>query len=331
MSTSPETAHRADDRIVTLLSQWLARHVGDDELRREVESIGTAELSAGQAKAVDELLAELSSDRGQNEMLVRETLEALALGQPSQGSPGQVLVSDQRDESVTPAENAPPQSVRGSPVVSDTVTRGSQKTRRSSLRGVFTGIVRERGRLVSRDGGPEGIRLEVEAPQTAAGTGVGDSVALDGCCLTATGVTDGRIAFQAVPETIRRSTLAALAAGAELNVEPALRAGEPLGGHYVQGHVDGVGRVATIEPDGEGMRLRIEAPPEVLRYCVEKGSIAVQGVSLTIAASDDRGFEVALLPHTLAATTLGDLTPGAEVNLEADVLAKYVERLLPTG
>jgi len=228
-------------------------------------------------------------------------------------------VSDQRDESVTPAENAPPQSVRGSPVVSDTVTRGSQKTRRSSLRGVFTGIVRERGRLVSRDGGP------------AAGTGVGDSVALDGCCLTATGVTDGRIAFQAVPETIRRSTLAALAAGAELNVEPALRAGEPLGGHYVQGHVDGVGRVATIEPDGEGVRLRIEAPPEVLRYCVEKGSIAVQGVSLTIAARDGRGFEVALVPHTLAATTLGDLTPGAEVNLEADVLAKYVERLLPTG
>ena len=240
-------------------------------------------------------------------------------------------MSDQRDESVRPAENALPQSVRGSPAVSDTVTRGSQKTRLSSLRGVFTGIVRERGRLVSRDGGPEGIRLEVEAPQTAAGTGVGDSVALDGCCLTATGVTDGRIAFQAVPETIRRSTLAALAAGAELNVEPALRAGEPLGGHYVQGHVDGVGRVATIEPDGEGMRLRIEAPPEVLRYCVEKGSIAVQGVSLTIAARDGRGFEVALVPHTLAATTLGDLTPGAEVNLEADVLAKYVERLLPTG
>jgi riboflavin synthase len=193
---------------------------------------------------------------------------------------------------------------------------------------VFTGIVRERGRLVGRDGGPDGVELLVEAPLTAAGTHTGDSVALDGVCLTATDVSDGRIAFHAVAETLRRSTLAALEPGAEVNVEPALRAGEPLGGHYVQGHVDGMGHVTESHSEGDGVRLRVEAPPELLRYCVEKGSIALQGVSLTIAALHDDGFEVALVPHTLAATTLAGLEPGAPVNLEVDVLAKYVERLL---
>jgi riboflavin synthase alpha subunit len=196
---------------------------------------------------------------------------------------------------------------------------------------VFTGIVRERGRLVRRDGDADGIRLEVEAPKTAATTAVGDSVALDGCCLSATEVADGRIAFHAVPETIRRSTLRHLNPGEELNVEPALRAGEPLGGHYVQGHVDGVGRVTAATPEGEGRRLTIEPPPELLRYCVEKGSVTVNGVSLTIAALDGSAFDVAVVPHTLAATTLGRIRPGDEVNLEADVLAKYVERLLPAG
>ena len=196
---------------------------------------------------------------------------------------------------------------------------------------MFTGIVKERGRLVRREGGADGVRLEVEAPRTAAAAAAGDSVALDGCCLTATEVADGRIAFHAVPETIRRSTLDRLSPGEELNVEPALRAGEPLGGHYVQGHVDGVGRVAAVEPEGEGRRLTIEPPPELLRYCVEKGSIAVDGVSLTIATLDDRAFDVALVPHTLETTTLGRVRPGDEVNLEADVLAKYVERLLPAG
>jgi riboflavin synthase alpha subunit len=193
---------------------------------------------------------------------------------------------------------------------------------------VFTGIVRERGRLVSRNGGADGAELVVEAPETAAATHGGDSVAIDGVCLTATDVSGGRIAFHAVPETLDRTTLAALEPGAEVNVEPALRAGEPLGGHYVQGHVDGVGRVAGTTPEGDGMRLRVEAPPELLRYCVPKGSIAVQGVSLTIAALDDQGVEIALVPHTLAATTLAALRPGAEVNLEVDVLAKYVERLV---
>jgi riboflavin synthase len=190
---------------------------------------------------------------------------------------------------------------------------------------VFTGIVRERGRLVSLDGGDEGVRLVVEADVEAA---IGDSVAVNGVCLTVVENGGGRVAFDAVPETLRRTSLRRLEAGAPVNVESALRAGEPLGGHYVQGHVDGVGRVRSLEPEGDGARLSVAAPPEVLRYCVEKGSITVEGVSLTIAVLDDKGFAIALVPHTLEATTLGTLQLGDEVNLEADVLAKYVERLL---
>jgi riboflavin synthase len=193
---------------------------------------------------------------------------------------------------------------------------------------VFTGIVRERGRVVVAEGGSEGLRLEIEAPRIAAATAVGDSVSIDGSCLTAERVADGRIAFHAVPETVRRTSLGRLGAGSEVNLEPALRAGEPLGGHYVQGHVDGIGRVRASEPEGEGRRVWIAAAPELLRYCVEKGSIAVQGVSLTIAELGDDAFAVALVPHTLTETTLGSLDPGDEVNLEADVLAKYVERLV---
>jgi riboflavin synthase len=193
---------------------------------------------------------------------------------------------------------------------------------------VFTGIVRELGRVTAVDGGADGVRLEVEAPETAAAAGLGDSVALDGVCLTVTAVGDGRMSFDAVPETLRRTALGGLAPGDGLNVEPALRVGEPLGGHYVQGHVDAVGRVRSTEPEGDGRRIWVDAPSEVLRLCVEKGSIAVQGVSLTVAALDDEGFAVALIPHTLEVTTLGALAPGDAVNLEADVLAKYVERLV---
>jgi riboflavin synthase len=181
---------------------------------------------------------------------------------------------------------------------------------------VFTGIVRELGRVVAFDG----ARLLVEAPQTSAA--VGDSIAVDGVCLTVVEHDGDRFAFDVVAETLSRSTLGTLAADDPVNIEPALRAGEPLGGHMVQGHVDGVGRVRSLEPP-----VWIDAPPEVLRYCVEKGSIAVDGVSLTIADLDDAGFAVALVPHTLAATTLGAAIPGDGVNLEVDVLAKYVERL----
>jgi riboflavin synthase len=194
---------------------------------------------------------------------------------------------------------------------------------------VFTGIVRERGRVVSAEsnGGGGTLRLWIAAPRTAAQTGLGDSVSIAGCCLTAVAVESGEVAFDAVPETLARTTLDGLAEGAEVNLEPALRAGEPLGGHYVQGHVDGVGRVRSLEREGEGAHLRLDVPQEVLRYCVEKGSVAVDGVSLTVADVDEGGVGIALVPHTLRETTLSRLEPGDRVNLEADVLAKYVERL----
>jgi riboflavin synthase len=198
----------------------------------------------------------------------------------------------------------------------------------STLFPMFTGIVRERGTVVAVDGDDGGKRLRIAAPEASRDAGVGDSVSISGVCLTVVAVEDGELGFDAVAETLGRSSLGRLRAGNTVNVEPALRAGEPLGGHYVQGHVDAVGRVRAVEPEGEGVRMSFDAPVEVLRYCVEKGSIAVEGVSLTITRVDEQGFGVALVPHTLAATTLGALGPGAEVNLEADVLAKYVERLV---
>ena len=189
---------------------------------------------------------------------------------------------------------------------------------------MFTGIVRELGSVDRLEKSEAGARLRVRAPETAAGTTVGDSVSVNGVCLTAVEVDDGVLAFDAVSETLRRSSLGRLDAGAAVNVEPALRAGEPLGGHIVQGHVDGVARVRHADEEG----LEIAASPEILRYCVEKGSIAVEGVSLTIASLSDDAFTVALVPHTRAVTTLGALGPGAEVNIEVDLLVKHVERLL---
>ena len=193
---------------------------------------------------------------------------------------------------------------------------------------MFTGIVREVGVVVGTEVAGGGKALVVRAPETAARTGVGDSVSINGCCLTATAIVDGTIAFHAVPETIARTTLGTLEPEGRVNVEPAIRAGEALGGHYVQGHVDAVGRIRSVDDEGEGLRVLLEAPDAVSRYCVEKGSVAVDGVSLTVAALADDGFVVALVPHTLAVTTLSTLRPGQDVNLEADVLAKYVERLI---
>jgi riboflavin synthase len=193
---------------------------------------------------------------------------------------------------------------------------------------VFTGIVRELGSVASVQGGPQGLALEIGAPETAATSAVGDSVSISGVCLTVESLDAGRLSVHAVPETLARSTLGSLSAGDPVNVEPAVRAGEPLGGHYVQGHVDAVGRVQSVEAEGEGLRVFVEAPDDVLRYCVEKGSITVDGVSLTVAELAPDAFAVALVPHTLEATTLARLAPGRPVNLEADVLAKYVERLV---
>jgi riboflavin synthase len=188
---------------------------------------------------------------------------------------------------------------------------------------MFTGIVRELGTVEAFDGS----RLVVAAPETAASAAVGDSVAVAGVCLTVVANEDSRLAFDAVPETLSRTALGTLERGDGVNVEPSLRVGDPLGGHVVQGHVDAVGRVRSVTPEGDSRRVWVDAET-VVRYCIEKGSIAVDGVSLTVAAFDDEGFEVALIPHTLAVTTLGRLEPGDEVNLEADVLGKVVERLL---
>ena len=189
---------------------------------------------------------------------------------------------------------------------------------------MFTGIVLEVGTVAAFDGS----RLVVEAAETVADAAVGDSVSVAGACLTVVEVEEGRLAFDVVPETLSRTVLGRLKAGSRVNLEPALRVGDRLGGHVVQGHVDAVGLVRSVEPEGDGRSLWIDAPDTVLGYCIEKGSIAVDGVSLTIAAFDDDGFEVALIPHTLAVTTLGRLEPGDDVNLEADVLGKVVERLV---
>jgi riboflavin synthase len=181
---------------------------------------------------------------------------------------------------------------------------------------MFTGIVRERAKVASFDRGRLVVESELEPT-------IGDSVSVDGVCLTVTERTNGSLAFDVMPETLQR----AKPFGAEVNLETALRAGDPLGGHYVQGHVDGVGRVRAVEAEGDSRRVTIEAPADVLRYAVEKGSITVDGVSLTITTLTEGSFEVALVQHTLDATTLGSLVPGDEVNIEVDVLAKYVERL----
>jgi riboflavin synthase len=178
---------------------------------------------------------------------------------------------------------------------------------------VFTGIVRERARVVSFEGG----RLVVASGLAPA---VGDSISVDGTCLTVVDASNGQLSFDVMAETTDR----AKPFRGEVNLEPALEAGAPLGGHFVQGHVDGVGRVRSFE-DG---RLEIEAPAAILRYCVEKGSIAVDGVALTITGLSGESFEVALVRHTLDVTTLGMLEPGDPVNLEVDVLAKYVEKLI---
>ena len=189
---------------------------------------------------------------------------------------------------------------------------------------MFTGIVQERGTVVAPP-----PRLVVEATGIAADAAVGDSVSVDGCCLTVTTIDGVRLAFDAVPETLRRTTLGALAAGAPVNLEPALRAGDRMGGHWVQGHVDAVGELVSAEPEGEAVNMTFTAPETVLRYVIEKGSICVNGISLTVTAFDEQGFSVSIIPHTLEVTNLGSLREGGRVNLESDLIGKYVERLLP--
>ena len=192
---------------------------------------------------------------------------------------------------------------------------------------MFTGLVQDRGRVeaVSRTEG--GVRLTVSSALTAE-LSEGDSISVDGVCLTATGVRDRTFSAEMMNETLQRTALERAVAGSAVNLELPVRASDRLGGHIVQGHVDGVGTLANVTEDGFARRLEIEAPPALLRYVIEKGSIAVDGVSLTVTGTANGSFTVSLIPETLERTTLGAAQRGTKVNLEVDVLAKYVEKAL---
>jgi riboflavin synthase len=192
---------------------------------------------------------------------------------------------------------------------------------------MFTGLVADKGTVTAVDATADGVRLAVRTA-LAPEIGEGDSVSVNGVCLTATAIADGRFAADVMRETLRRSSLAEVAEGAEVNLELPLRASDRLGGHVVQGHVDGLGTIRDIREDGFSRIVEIAAAAETLRYVVEKGSIAVDGISLTVASVTADTFTVALIPETLERTNLGAASPGQPVNLEVDVLAKYVEKLV---
>jgi riboflavin synthase len=194
---------------------------------------------------------------------------------------------------------------------------------------MFTGIVEELGTVRRLTHHATGAQMEVQASLVLEDIQVGDSIALNGCCLTVVQVGSESYAVDAVEETLRVTTLGSLQPGDRVNLERSVRLNDRLGGHLVQGHIDAVGTLASREPLADGsVMLRFEAPPDVLRYVVYKGSIAVDGISLTVAALDSTSFSVAIIPHTQSVTTLGFRQPGDQVNLETDVLARYVERLL---
>ena len=195
---------------------------------------------------------------------------------------------------------------------------------------MFTGIIAEVGRVTSVQTG----KLVIAANDILQGMELGDSMDVNGVCLTITGLTANSFSVDIMPETLERSNLGLLTAGGKVNLERPLAIGGPLGGHLVQGHVDATGRVASIRWDGEAMIMRFEAPPEVMRYIVEKGFIAVDGVSLTVVTKDNSSFQVSVVDYTRQHTTLGDRQVGDSVNLEVDIIAKYVEQLSqarPTG
>jgi riboflavin synthase len=197
---------------------------------------------------------------------------------------------------------------------------------------MFTGIVEELGEVVSVEHLDAAARITVRGPRVTADARHGDSIAVNGICLTVTGLSGGEFTADVMAETLRRTGLGGLAPGSAVNLERSLRVGDRLGGHMVQGHVDGVGTVTSRVSGDRWDVVRITVPPGLARYLVEKGSVAVDGVSLTVSAlgggQAEPWFEVSLIPATLAATTLGLLQPGASVNLEADVIGKYVERML---
>lgn len=193
---------------------------------------------------------------------------------------------------------------------------------------MFTGIVEELGTIRSMDLAHPQESLRIAAHHVLEDLKQGDSIAVNGVCLTVTSYDDRSFAVGVMPETLRRSSLGALEIGSTVNLERPVQPQTRLGGHFVQGHVDGVGMVESVQPDGNALAVRIETSPEILRYVVEKGFIAVEGASLTVTEIDDRGFGVALVPYTQEHVAKSLFTPGHQVNLEVDVLAKYVEKLV---
>ena len=196
---------------------------------------------------------------------------------------------------------------------------------------MFTGLVEELGRVQSVEERPAGRRFWIGASRVLEDARVGDSISCSGCCLTAVAVEPGRFAVEAVPETLRLTTLADWRAGTAINLERSLRLSDRLGGHLVQGHVDGVGEVSARTPEGDGARVTIALPASLARFVAHKGSLAVDGVSLTVAGLTDSGCEIAYIPHTLAMTSAGSYVPGTRVNLEVDLLARFLARLLEEG
>jgi len=192
---------------------------------------------------------------------------------------------------------------------------------------VFTGLIQDVGRVESIKSGSDGARLKITT-ELSSEIAVGDSVAVDGACLTATGVDANGFETEAMNQTLEVTALGALEAGSRVNLELAMRASDRLGGHIVQGHVDGVGEVASVNEDGFAKRLRVNLAPELIRYTIGKGSIALSGVSLTVADLGDGWIEVSLIPETLERTNLGEVEVGRKLNVECDVVAKYVERLV---
>jgi riboflavin synthase len=192
---------------------------------------------------------------------------------------------------------------------------------------MFTGLIQDVGKVAAVESDGEGARLRI-ATDLGGEIALGDSVAVDGVCLTATAASAGGFETEAMNQTLEVTALAGIEAGARVNLELAMQASDRLGGHIVQGHVDGVGEVLAVEQDGFARRLRVGLAPELLRYAVDKGSITLSGVSLTIAELGDGWVEVSLIPETLERTNLGGLEPGSRLNVECDIVAKYVERLM---
>ena len=193
---------------------------------------------------------------------------------------------------------------------------------------MFTGIVEEMGTIVANERSERSARLTLTAPTVHEGIQIGDSVAINGCCLTVVDINGKQLSFDAVPETLNRTNLGPLSPDDHVNLERSLAVGARLGGHFVQGHIDGVGTLLSLTPDENAVVMEFSAPPALRRYLVEKGSIAIDGISLTVAELRPESFTVWIIPHTREVTTLGARQIGDAVNLECDLLGKYIERLL---